>query len=100
VKNPFAKLFAGRDRQEPPAARDPEPLVITPMPPLVVLLLNLEDAKGAPLTEAEVIEARDGAACVALPASEAEAVARARGYPDLDPENVWAAWLGFKRQAG
>jgi hypothetical protein len=98
MKNPFAKLFGARGRQESSDAPSPEPLVITPMPPLVVLLVHLEKEKGAPLTEAEVIEARDKAVCVALPAARADAIAQARGYRDLDLENVWADWLDFKSQ--
>ena len=96
MKNPFAKLFGGRRRQEPPEAQSREPLVITPIPPLVVLLLHLEKEKGAPLTETEVIEARDKVACIALPAREAAALAQARGYQDLDLDNVWADWLSFQ----
>jgi len=98
MKNLFAKLFQGRVRQEPSGPQSREPLVITPMPALVVLLVHLEKEKGAPLTEAEVIEARDKAACVALPVPEAVAIAQARGYQDLDLENVWADWLSFKSQ--
>lgn len=98
MKNPFAKLLRGRGYQEPSDAPSREPLVITPMPALVVLLLRQEKDKGGPLTEAEVIEARDKAACVALPAPEAAAIAEARGYRDLDLENVWADWLNFKSQ--
>jgi len=100
MKNPFAKLFGERGRQAPPDAQNPQPLVITPIPPLVVLLSHLEKEKGAPLTEAEVLEARDKAACIALPGPEAAALIKARGYHDLDLENVWSDWLSFKSAAG
>jgi hypothetical protein len=100
VKNPFEKLFGRRGRQEPSDEQRQEPLVITPMPPLVVLLLNLEEAKGAPLTETEVLEARDKAICIALPASKAAAIAQARGYQDIDLDDAWPDWLNFKSQSG
>lgn len=71
-------------------------LVIAPVPALVALLLNLEQKKGSALTEAEVLEARDNAACIAMPRSAYRAVSEARGYDDIDPERVWEDWLDFK----
>ena len=67
-------------------------LVVTPIPPLVDVLSIKEREKGAPLTEAEVLDIRDKAVCVALPASERAAMDKARGYADLDPDNVWEHW--------
>ena len=61
-------------------------------PPLVVLLLSAERAAGRPLTEAEVLEIRDGATCMAVPRSVADAMETSRGYPDIDPEDCWAQW--------
>jgi len=55
-------------------------------------LLRLEQEKGAPLTEPEVIAARNGAACVAMPRHAFEAVAAARGYDDINPELAWEEW--------
>ena len=103
MRNPFS-AWVGRKVDPRPAhateSAQAEPLVFTPMPSLVSILLRLEEEKGAPLTEAEVIHARDNAACVALPAKEAAAVATARGYPDIDIEAAWPAWLAFKQQTG
>lgn len=74
-----------------------ESLVITPVPALCLLLLNLEEKKGSPLTEAEVLKARDKAVCIALPQSVAKAMEEKRGYRDLILEDVWQDWLGFKK---
>ena len=74
-----------------------EPLVITPVPALCLLLLKLEEKKGSPLTEVEVLEARDKAVCMALPQSVAKAMEEKRGYRDLILEDVWHDWLGFKK---
>jgi phage terminase Nu1 subunit (DNA packaging protein) len=67
-------------------------LIITFVPSLVATLLNRERSKGAPLTEQEVLDIRDNAAAIALPADEAAAVEAERGYKDIDAANVWAAW--------
>ncbi len=61
-----------------------ENLVITPVPALCLLLLNLEKEKGSPLTEVEVIEARDKAVCIALRLSVAKEMEEKRGYRDLN----------------
>ncbi|WP_421203803.1 hypothetical protein [Aeromonas enteropelogenes] len=47
----FKKLFA----KKKPDDRKEEGLVPTPIPALIVILLNKEREKGYPLTEAEVI---------------------------------------------
>ena len=70
-------------------------LILAPMPALVAVLLNLEK-KGMPLTEAEVVAAKDNTSCIAMPAHAHKAVVDARGYSDLDPENIWQEWLSFK----
>jgi hypothetical protein len=69
-----------------------EHLIIAPVPALVAVLLRLEKEKGSPLTEEEVIAARDNAACIAMPLSAYEAVTVARGYDDINPEFVWQEW--------
>lgn len=74
-----------------------ERLVLTPVPALCLLLLKLEEIKGSPLTEAEVLEARDKAVCIALPESATKAMEEKRGYRDLILEDVWQDWLGFKK---
>jgi len=72
--------------------RDPDKLVIYPIPSLVATLLNREQAKGSPLTEAEVIEIRDSCASVAVPVDVAEKIDAERGYKDIDPERCWEQW--------
>lgn len=44
-----------------------EDIVLVPVPALVALLTRLEIDKGAPLTKAEALDARDKAACIAMP---------------------------------
>jgi hypothetical protein len=90
VKNPFKR---GETNKE-----DHEPLVPTPIPALVVILLNKEKRKGSPLTEGEVIEIRDKAACIMLPLSEKRAMEEARGYADIDPEFAQPQWQEARRE--
>ena len=71
---------------------DPGPLVIYPMPSLVATLLNREQAKGSPLTEAEVIEIRDSCPSVAVPIDVVEKIDAQRGYKDIDPARCWEQW--------
>lgn len=77
-----------------------EPLVIVAIPPLIALLNALETRKGAPLTEEEVIGARDKAVCMSMPLSEARRLAEARGYDDLDIDDAWEAWRAFRAAHG
>jgi len=77
-----------------------EPLILTPIPSLVSLLLHHEQAKGSPLTQEEVEEIRDNAACVALPASGRKAVDEERGYEDIAPEFAWQHWQQVRGQLG
>ncbi len=74
---------------------DPD-LVPVPVPALVALLLHLETEKGAPLTEAEVLAARDGAVCMMMPLSVRDEMAASRGYDDIDPERAWAQWSAIR----
>lgn len=69
-----------------------DPLCLVHVPALVVLLKAAEDRKGSPLTEAEVVQIRDKAACIALPFSAACALEDERGYPDIVPEDCWKEW--------
>ena len=78
------------------SARDPDELVATPIPALCILLLNMEKQKGSDLTEHEVIEARNNCVCIMLPRSAKESTEEKRGYRDLNLEDVWQDWLGFK----
>jgi hypothetical protein len=75
---------------------DEEDLIIAPVPALVAVLLNLEDKKGAPLTEAEVLEIRDNAACIVMPRDAHASVVESRGYADIDPARVWEEWSDIR----
>ncbi len=75
---------------------DSDELIIAPVPALIAVLLNAEESKGGDLTEAEVLEIRDNAPCIAMPVHAHRAVVEARGYNDIDPENVWIEWRIFK----
>lgn len=91
--NWLSKLLGNRKSDEPP---EDEEVIIVPVPALVAVLVALENRKGVPLIESEVLEARDGAACITMRISHAAAVAQKRGYDDLDPENIWAEWQAFR----
>jgi len=81
------------ERDEEPSEGDSDdPLVAMPIPPLVTLLHAREQAKGAPLTETEVLSIRDNAASMMVRLSTARIMARDRGYDDIDPENAWVEW--------
>ncbi|MEO0591015.1 MAG: hypothetical protein AAFZ11_10700 [Pseudomonadota bacterium] len=69
-----------------------EPLDIVPIPALVAILHAQEREKGEPLIEAEVLQIRDTAACMALPRDVHQQMIEKRGYYDIDPENVWEEW--------
>lgn len=69
-----------------------EELFIVPVPGSLATLLAAEREKGAPLTEGEVLQIRDQAPFIAMPARAYRAVTKARGYDDIDPENVWDEW--------
>ena len=79
----------------PPEAVD-EPLVIVPIPPLITLLRAQETAKGAPLSEEEVLAITDSAICMTMRQSHADQMAAKRGYDDIDPENVWDEWVRIR----
>ena len=89
----LSKLL-GRKPAEPKEAEVEiaEPLLIVPIPPLVDVLANHEQQKGAPLTEAEVAEIAGSAICMTMRQSRAAAMATARGYADIDPANAWPEW--------
>jgi hypothetical protein len=78
------------------APSSPEPMVKVYLNPLVSMLIAGEKQKGAPLTEAEVLEIRDTTVAVEMPASKAKIF-----YASLDaqvpvhrisPENIWQEW--------
>lgn len=66
------------------------------MPPLVVLLTDLERRKGDALTQEEVLQTRDRGVSMLLPRAKAELLARSRGYDDLDPEHCWEQWIELR----
>jgi len=69
-----------------------EELVPVPIPALIAILLNQEQEKGSPLTEQEVLEIRDNAACIMMPISSIKSMEESRGYADINPEYVWEQW--------
>jgi hypothetical protein len=71
---------------------DSEELVIFPVPSLVAVLLNREQAKGSPLTQEEVIQIRDACPAIALRPEAVRKMEERRGYKDIDPENCWKEW--------
>lgn len=73
-------------------ARPDVGLVFNFTPALRVILLALETKKGKPLTKKEVEAARDKSACIAMKPHDAQAVERARGYADINPELAWEQW--------
>ena len=77
-----------------------EKLVPVFIPALVVLLVSVEDKKGSPLSQEEVLLVRDKAAVIMSPKSESEKMAESRGYPDIDPENCWYDWQMARREMG
>lgn len=92
----FRKLGATDPVGRPKRTDDPDAIVPVPIPTLVVLLQNAEDQKGAPLTEAVVLEIRDRAVCMMMPASVRDATAEQRGYADIDLADAWAEWQRWR----
>jgi hypothetical protein len=75
-----------------------EPIVVVPIPPLVTLLQQYETAKGSPLKEEEVLGIRGKAVCMTVRRSQADQLAENRGFPDIDPANVWEEWVCVRSQ--
>ena len=73
-------------------ADDDDPLVLVFTPPLIDVLRDLETQQGRPLTETEVVVARDGATCEWVPYSTALARDESRDYHDIDPHHIWDEW--------
>ena len=63
---------------------------------LITLLAGRERQKGSPLTEHEVLEVRDSAACTRMPLSQAEmfyaSLDGQMPIPRLNPERIWEEW--------
>ena len=62
------------------------------MPPLAALLAKAEADKKSPLTEAEVKQVRDCAACIMMAPGDVGKMIQSRGYRDVDPQDCWADW--------
>lgn len=90
----LGKLFNRNKKKEEPEER----IEIVPVPALVAVLLNKEREKGSPLTEDEVIEIRDNAACIAMPITVIPKLEEERGYADIDPELAWEEWQSVRVQ--
>jgi hypothetical protein len=88
-ESPLNSDFAGSD--------DDVELIPVFIPPLVVILAQIEKSRGVPLTESEVLEIRDKAICMVLRKSMAEDMAAKRGYGDLDPEVCWEQWCEIRQ---
>ena len=73
-----------------------ERLMIMPMPSLVSVLLNQEQEKGAPLTEAEVLAIRDTCECTMVPYDIVPQIVEARGYEDIRAEHAWEDWNAIR----
>lgn len=77
-----------------------EELVPLFIPALCALLVNMEDKKGSPLDEKEVLALRDDAAVMMVTKEHFEAMAESRGYADIDPKNCWYDWQLLRRELG
>lgn len=72
-------------------------MLIYPIPSLISILVNREEEKGSALTEAEVIEIRNGCKAVAMPRDVAAKIDAERGYKDIDPVLCWEEWLEVRK---
>ncbi|MFC9434540.1 hypothetical protein [Nocardia sp. NPDC057030] len=81
---------------EPGQATDDDRVVPTPIPALIAVLIRMEEDKGAALTEAELLDARDNAAAMMMPLSMQRELNQSRGYRDIDPDNLWSEWCAYK----
>ena len=68
------------------------------VPPLASVLALAENKKGAALGAAEVESIRDKSACIMMESAEAEKMAQARGFVDVNPKNCWADWHRLRAQ--
>ena len=75
---------------------DDDPLVLVFTPPLIDVLRALESQLGRPLTEPELLVARDRATCEWVPYSAALKLDRARDYHDIDAQHAWDEWMRLR----
>jgi len=71
--------------------------VPTFIPALALLLRQAEQAKGSPLTRAEVLQVRDKGTCMMLRSSIALEMEEKRGFRDIDPEDCWEEWQTLRQ---
>ena len=71
--------------------------VPTFVPALALLLRQAEEAKGSPLTRAEVLQVRDKGTCMMLRSSVALEMEEKRGFRDIDPEDCWEEWQALRQ---
>lgn len=70
------------------------------VPALIDVLARVEMDRGVPLSEAEVHRIKEGATVIAVPEGGRDSAAKERGYPDVDPENVWTYWQKVREALG
>ncbi|XYQ83725.1 hypothetical protein ACTAB8_23505 [Pseudomonas syringae] len=75
-----------------------DPICLVFIPALVAILTAVENEKGSPLTEEEVIGIRDKVTCMAVRFSVALSMEQERGYPDIVAENCWEEWQRHRDQ--
>jgi len=71
-------------------------VVVVPIPALSIFLLEMERRKGDPLTENEVLAARDAAPAITMNIGDRDQFFESRGSRDIDPDNVWPEWREFR----
>jgi hypothetical protein len=76
----------------------PKDTVLVYEPPLAQTLGRYERGEGRPLTQQEVLYLRDTEFCRFVSRDEARAIEAARGYADVDYENVWESWQQLRAE--
>lgn len=76
---------------------NPDHLTIQCVPPLVTILLSVEQKAGTPLSKVQVEAIRDQANVLAVPAEAAKAVDERRGYADLKLADAWEEWQSARQ---
>lgn len=79
----------------PPMSSDLIPVFV---PSLGASLALAEKQKGRELTPEEIVELRDGGACIMMTPADAREMDLKRGYRDVDPPNCQADWRRLRTQ--
>lgn len=66
------------------------------VPELALVLTWKEKEKGMDLTEKEVLETLGKAVAIMVSIEDKIKLDQARGYRDLDPDNIWQEWCEYK----